>query len=77
MYPYAFELSASAFSYVKNCKNGMSPKETEWWYHDDKASLLTQMLLPPIIFFHASEYILARAIQGPSRGNPLVNLQTK
>ncbi|WZZ32164.1 hypothetical protein YC2023_015565 [Brassica napus] len=46
----------------------MSPKETEWWYHDDKASLLTQMLLPPIIFFHASEYILARAIHGPSRG---------
>ncbi|KAH0896922.1 hypothetical protein HID58_046490, partial [Brassica napus] len=32
-------ISAPAFSYVKNCKNGMSPKETEWWYHDDKASL--------------------------------------
>lgn len=23
--------------YVKNCKNGRSPKETRWWFHDDKA----------------------------------------
>ncbi|CAN6984482.1 unnamed protein product, partial [Brassica rapa subsp. trilocularis] len=30
---------------------------------------LTQMLLPTIIVFHPSEYILARAIHGPSRGN--------
>ncbi|KAL6527459.1 putative ubiquitin-conjugating enzyme E2 17 [Orobanche gracilis] len=22
--------------YVKNCKNGRSPKETRWWFHDDK-----------------------------------------
>ncbi|KAL3642100.1 putative ubiquitin-conjugating enzyme E2 17 [Castilleja foliolosa] len=21
--------------YVKNCKNGRSPKETRWWFHDD------------------------------------------
>ncbi|KAF2542871.1 hypothetical protein F2Q68_00028729 [Brassica cretica] len=33
------------------------------------------MLLPPVIFFHASEYTLARAIHGPSRGNSPVNLQ--
>ncbi|CAF2146588.1 unnamed protein product [Brassica napus] len=36
---------------------------------------LTQMLLPTIIVFHPSEYILARAIHGPSRGNSPVNLQ--
>ncbi|CAN6910796.1 unnamed protein product [Brassica oleracea] len=37
---------------------------------------LTQMLLPPVIFFHASEYTLARAIHGPSRGKlSLINLQ--
>ncbi|KAH9618101.1 hypothetical protein KSS87_010115 [Heliosperma pusillum] len=23
--------------YVKNCRNGRSPKETRWWFHDDKA----------------------------------------
>eukprot|EP00271_Cylindrocystis_brebissonii_P001495 TRINITY_DN11762_c0_g1_i1.p1 TRINITY_DN11762_c0_g1~~TRINITY_DN11762_c0_g1_i1.p1 ORF type:complete len:162 (-),score=20.46 TRINITY_DN11762_c0_g1_i1:148-633(-) len=23
--------------YVRNCKNGRSPKETRWWFHDDKA----------------------------------------
>ncbi|KAM7265693.1 hypothetical protein ACFE04_003376 [Oxalis oulophora] len=22
--------------YVKNCRNGRSPKETRWWFHDDK-----------------------------------------
>uniref|UniRef100_A0A0C9QLN8 E2 ubiquitin-conjugating enzyme n=1 Tax=Wollemia nobilis TaxID=56998 RepID=A0A0C9QLN8_9CONI len=22
--------------YVRNCKNGRSPKETQWWFHDDK-----------------------------------------
>ncbi|XP_064940127.1 probable ubiquitin-conjugating enzyme E2 16 isoform X2 [Musa acuminata AAA Group] len=22
--------------YVKNCRNGKSPKETRWWFHDDK-----------------------------------------
>ncbi|KAJ8442577.1 hypothetical protein Cgig2_026519 [Carnegiea gigantea] len=22
--------------YVKNCKNGRSPKDTRWWFHDDK-----------------------------------------
>ncbi|KAL9263668.1 Ubiquitin-conjugating enzyme 15-like protein [Drosera capensis] len=22
--------------YVRNCKNGRSPKETRWWFHDDK-----------------------------------------
>ncbi|KAL6511804.1 putative ubiquitin-conjugating enzyme E2 16 [Orobanche gracilis] len=22
--------------YVKNCKNGKSPKQTRWWFHDDK-----------------------------------------
>lgn len=21
--------------YVKNCRNGRSPKETRWWFHDD------------------------------------------
>ncbi|MQM09488.1 hypothetical protein Taro_042362 [Colocasia esculenta] len=23
--------------YVKNCRNGRSPKETRWWFHDDKS----------------------------------------
>ncbi|KAK4390719.1 putative ubiquitin-conjugating enzyme E2 18 [Sesamum angolense] len=27
--------------YVKNCKNGRSPKETRWWFHDDKVLLST------------------------------------
>ncbi|VAI01052.1 unnamed protein product [Triticum turgidum subsp. durum] len=22
--------------YVRNCRNGRSPKETRWWFHDDK-----------------------------------------
>ncbi|CAA6653702.1 unnamed protein product [Spirodela intermedia] len=22
--------------YVRNCRNGRSPKETKWWFHDDK-----------------------------------------
>ncbi|XP_019056865.1 PREDICTED: probable ubiquitin-conjugating enzyme E2 16 isoform X1 [Tarenaya hassleriana] len=22
--------------YIKNCRNGRSPKETRWWFHDDK-----------------------------------------
>ncbi|KAF3670392.1 hypothetical protein FXO37_08565 [Capsicum annuum] len=22
--------------YMKNCRNGRSPKETRWWFHDDK-----------------------------------------
>ncbi|KAH7440289.1 hypothetical protein KP509_04G100000 [Ceratopteris richardii] len=22
--------------YVRNCRNGKSPKETRWWFHDDK-----------------------------------------
>ncbi|MBA0620141.1 hypothetical protein Godav_005907 [Gossypium davidsonii] len=22
--------------YVKNCRNGRSPKQTRWWFHDDK-----------------------------------------
>ncbi|KAJ0534831.1 hypothetical protein HanIR_Chr09g0424081 [Helianthus annuus] len=22
--------------YVKNCRNGRSPKETRWWFHDDE-----------------------------------------
>ncbi|KAL5988569.1 putative ubiquitin-conjugating enzyme E2 16 [Asimina triloba] len=22
--------------YVKNCRNGRSPKETRWWFHDAK-----------------------------------------
>ncbi|XWS25827.1 hypothetical protein CRYUN_Cryun27aG0100600 [Craigia yunnanensis] len=25
--------------YVKNCRNGRSPKETRWWFHDDKVDL--------------------------------------
>ncbi|KAJ1408832.1 Ubiquitin-conjugating enzyme E2 [Sesbania bispinosa] len=25
--------------YVKNCRNGRSPKETRWWFHDDKLAL--------------------------------------
>ncbi|CAN7068567.1 unnamed protein product [Brassica oleracea var. botrytis] len=36
---------------------------------------LTQMLLPPVIFFHASEYILPRAIHGPSRGKLSLSFQ--
>ncbi|CAN6917834.1 unnamed protein product, partial [Brassica oleracea] len=36
---------------------------------------LTQMLLPPVIVFHASEYILARAIHGPSRGKLSLSFQ--
>jgi len=22
--------------YIRNCRNGRSPKETQWWFHDDK-----------------------------------------
>ncbi|KAE8707737.1 Ubiquitin-conjugating enzyme 15 [Hibiscus syriacus] len=22
--------------YVRNCRNGRSPKQTRWWFHDDK-----------------------------------------
>uniref|UniRef100_A0A0D3FMG7 UBC core domain-containing protein n=3 Tax=Oryza TaxID=4527 RepID=A0A0D3FMG7_9ORYZ len=25
--------------YVRNCRNGRSPKETRWWFHDDKLEL--------------------------------------
>lgn len=30
--------------YVKNCRNGRSPKETRWWFHDDKVWLLATLL---------------------------------
>ncbi|KAG5397498.1 hypothetical protein IGI04_019312 [Brassica rapa subsp. trilocularis] len=33
----AKERPADNDRYVKNCKNGRSPKETRWWFHDDKA----------------------------------------
>ncbi|KAH0905978.1 hypothetical protein HID58_037805 [Brassica napus] len=32
----AKERPADNDRYVKNCKNGRSPKETRWWFHDDK-----------------------------------------
>ncbi|EXC24876.1 putative ubiquitin-conjugating enzyme E2 16 [Morus notabilis] len=30
--------------YVKNCRNGRSPKETRWWFHDDKVGSLGKLL---------------------------------
>lgn len=40
--------------YVKNCRNGRSPKETRWWFHDDK------VWIHYILFKYFSDYILQR-----------------